>query len=131
MSMGVSKVTGHVVDIAGRRTFAAEITISDGRIASIEPVDDPSTGDPSTGDITASGTPETFLLPGFIDAHVHIESSMLVPTEFARDGRNGQRSARNWQCLGRGRGRVHARQREPLSAEVLFWCTFLRARDYF
>lgn len=25
-----------------------------------------------------------FLLPGFIDAHVHVESSMLVPSEFAR-----------------------------------------------
>ena len=28
--------------------------------------------------------PTTYLLPGFIDAHVHIESSMLVPSEFAR-----------------------------------------------
>ena len=28
--------------------------------------------------------PEQFICPGFIDAHVHIESSMLVPSEFAR-----------------------------------------------
>ena len=26
----------------------------------------------------------TYLLPGFVDAHVHVESSMLVPSEFAR-----------------------------------------------
>jgi adenine deaminase len=32
----------------------------------------------------SSSRPATFLLPGFIDAHVHIESSMLVPSEFAR-----------------------------------------------
>jgi adenine deaminase len=32
---------------------------------------------------TASA-PSTFLLPGFVDAHVHIESSMLVPSEFGR-----------------------------------------------
>jgi adenine deaminase len=27
---------------------------------------------------------ETFIIPGFIDAHVHVESSMLIPSEFAR-----------------------------------------------
>lgn len=67
--MSAMKVAGQVVDIVGRRVFAAEVTVSDGRIASIEPVD---------------SAPERFLLPGFIDAHIHIESSMLVPTEFAR-----------------------------------------------
>jgi adenine deaminase len=45
------------------------VTIADGRIAAIEPTQD---------------TVTSYLLPGFIDAHVHIESSMLVPTEFAR-----------------------------------------------
>ncbi|NOZ39848.1 MAG: adenine deaminase [Planctomycetes bacterium] len=64
-----TKVAGQLVDIAGRRVFGAEVTIADGRIAAIEPIDN---------------APANFLLPGFIDAHVHIESSMLVPTEFAR-----------------------------------------------
>ena len=64
-----AKVSGQLVDIEERRIFAAEATLADGRIAAIEPVD---------------SAPATFLLPGFIDAHVHIESSMLVPTEFAR-----------------------------------------------
>lgn len=44
--------------------------ISDGKIAEIREIQ---------GDI---GLP--FLMPGFIDAHVHVESSMLVPSEFAR-----------------------------------------------
>jgi adenine deaminase len=67
--MNSGTVVGNVVDIRGRRVYAAEVRFLDGRIASIEPVD---------------AQPKTFLLPGFIDAHVHVESSMLVPTEFAR-----------------------------------------------
>jgi adenine deaminase len=62
-------VVGNLVDIANRRAYPAAVRISDGRIAAIEPVDGPVEG---------------YLLPGFIDAHVHVESSMLVPTEFAR-----------------------------------------------
>jgi len=62
-------ISANVVDIPGRRTYPAEVTVENGRIAAI----------------TASGArPTTYLLPGFIDAHVHIESSMLVPSEFAR-----------------------------------------------
>lgn len=64
------KLTGRVVDVIRRRIYPAEITVSNGRIASIEAVED---------------TPELpFLMPGFIDAHIHIESSMLIPSEFAR-----------------------------------------------
>jgi adenine deaminase len=69
MSDSNFSVTGNVVDIPGRRTFPARVDVRDGRIAAITPVD---------------ARPDTFLLPGFIDAHVHIESSMLVPSEFAR-----------------------------------------------
>jgi adenine deaminase len=67
--MNSGSVVGNVVDIRGRRTYAAEVKYLDGRIASIDPVD---------------SQPTIFLLPGFIDAHVHVESSMLVPSEFAR-----------------------------------------------
>ena len=63
------KVTGNVVDIMGRRTYSAEVTVEDGRIEAIRELA------PQAGN---------YLLPGFIDAHVHIESSMLVPSEFAR-----------------------------------------------
>jgi len=63
------RVTANLVDIPGRRTYPAEVVVADGRIASIQ---------------ESTASPTTYLLPGFIDAHVHIESSMLVPSEFAR-----------------------------------------------
>src|SRR5215208_5514469 len=62
-------IVGNVVDILGRRTYAAEVAIKDGRVVAID---------------ESAERPTTYLLPGFIDAHVHIESSMLVPSEFAR-----------------------------------------------
>jgi adenine deaminase len=66
-------VVGNVVDIKGRRVFPGKVTIAEGRIAAVEP-------------LPAAELPKDagYLLPGFIDAHVHVESSMLVPTEFAR-----------------------------------------------
>ncbi len=62
-------VVGNVVDILGRRFHPAEVAVENGRIAAIR---------------ETTAKPTTYLLPGFIDAHVHIESSMLVPSEFAR-----------------------------------------------
>lgn len=63
-------VRGRVVDIAARQITPQEVRVVDGRVAALEPIDD----DASLN----------YLMPGFIDAHVHVESSMLVPTEFAR-----------------------------------------------
>ncbi len=71
MSASNFTVATNVVDILGRRRFPAEVIVENGRIAAINELD--------TG-----ATFTTYLLPGFIDAHVHIESSMLVPSEFAR-----------------------------------------------
>lgn len=62
-------VKGNLVDIPARRIFPAEVTVADGRIAFIEEI---------------PGAAESYLLPGFVDAHVHVESSMLIPSEFAR-----------------------------------------------
>src|SRR3954470_17423420 len=62
-------VSGNVVDILGRRAYPAEVAVENGRITAIR---------------ESAERPGTYLLPGFIDAHVHIESSMLVPSEFAR-----------------------------------------------
>ncbi|MEL6535281.1 MAG: adenine deaminase [Bacteroidota bacterium] len=61
--------SGQIVDIRGRRIFPGTVSWEDGHIVAIEETD---------------RAPESFILPGFIDAHVHIESSMLVPAEFAR-----------------------------------------------
>lgn len=63
-------VLGQLVDISNREIFSAEVTIEKGRIVSLRKVIEDKT--------------LPYILPGFIDAHVHIESSMLVPSEFAR-----------------------------------------------
>ena len=65
----ISTASGQIVDIIGQRIFPGTVHVANGRIARIEP--------------TASAG-STFLLPGFVDAHIHIESSMLVPSEFGR-----------------------------------------------
>jgi len=65
----ITEVFGNVVDVINREIYPGKLTLKDGKIANIERVDE---------------TFSTYLIPGFIDAHVHIESSMLVPTEFAR-----------------------------------------------
>lgn len=59
-----------VVDLHARTIAPREVRVRDGRIESITPCSGPV--DPG------------FLVPGFIDAHVHVESSMLPPSEFAR-----------------------------------------------
>lgn len=69
MSPVQTRISGQLVDIPGRRTYPGEVIIQGGIIAEIRPL--------------AEAAPQ-FILPGFIDAHVHIESSMLVPSEFAR-----------------------------------------------
>ncbi|MEO1497728.1 MAG: adenine deaminase [Planctomycetota bacterium] len=61
----------NVVDLAARTVKPAEVRVADGKVAAIEPLPE--------GEAV-----EGYLTPGFVDAHVHVESSMLVPTEFAR-----------------------------------------------
>jgi adenine deaminase len=63
------KINGQIVDIDNKRIFPGEITIENGKIKSIVP---------------NQNTVKQYILPGFIDAHIHIESSMLTPSEFAR-----------------------------------------------
>jgi adenine deaminase len=63
------KVSGQIVDILNRRIYPGEITVEGTRISGITEI---------------TRAPDRFILPGFIDAHVHIESSMMVPAEFAR-----------------------------------------------
>ena len=65
-------VKGKLVDYWKQKIYPAEIIIDDGRIVSIKEVAE---------DISVTGN---FILPGFIDSHIHIESSMLIPSEFAR-----------------------------------------------
>ena len=67
--MSSFSVRANLVDINARGIFPAEVVVVDGRIASIDRIE---------------GVLEGYLMPGFVDAHVHVESSMLIPSEFAR-----------------------------------------------
>jgi len=66
-------VDGNLVDCLKRTISPVRMTIQAGKITSIDPTE--------SSNIDSS---LPFIIPGFIDAHVHIESSMLVPSEFAR-----------------------------------------------
>lgn len=86
----MERLTGRLVDIAKEKIVTAEILIEGGRIVAIHPLEkDPQTGSAISGNISPTGrsqgkAPLPYILPGFIDAHVHIESSLLIPSEFAR-----------------------------------------------
>jgi adenine deaminase len=62
-------IQGQIIDIHQRRIFPGELQISQGFIKQIRPL---------------QSAPQRYILPGLVDAHVHIESSMLIPSEFAR-----------------------------------------------
>ncbi len=64
-------IDAHWVDVVHRRIMPARVCIVGDRIASVE----------TTWQTAGEGY---YLLPGLVDAHVHVESSMLVPSEFAR-----------------------------------------------
>lgn len=65
----MGELGGTIVDPLGRRIFPGRLKWAGGKILAVEP------GADSAG---------PFIIPGFVDAHVHVESSMLPPGEFAR-----------------------------------------------
>jgi adenine deaminase len=67
--MSTFTISGQLVDIYERRIYPAIITVAQGKIANITEV---------------TTAPDTLIMPGFIDAHIHIESSMLAPTAFGQ-----------------------------------------------
>ena len=70
--MTTFSITGNLVDIEQRTIYPVQITVEGQRIKDIQRVN------------LSTDQPLPYILPGFIDAHVHIESSMLIPSEFAR-----------------------------------------------
>jgi adenine deaminase len=63
------EVSGKIVDVVARRIFGGTIVVDNGTVVRI---------------IEKKEVPDQYILPGLIDAHIHIESSMLIPSEFAR-----------------------------------------------
>ena len=62
-------IQGQIVDIQNQRIYKGEVTVENGKIVAIQ---------------EKAHAENQYILPGFVDAHIHIESSMLVPSEFAR-----------------------------------------------
>ena len=62
-------LTGQIADVVTGIIFSGKIEVSEGKIKSVVP---------------CKNAEEQIIIPGLVDAHVHIESSMLVPSEFAR-----------------------------------------------
>ncbi|HBY21326.1 MAG: adenine deaminase [Bacteroidetes bacterium GWE2_29_8] len=64
------KVSGKIVDIVNKEIFKGHVVVEGSKIIDI---------------IKDESIEETnYIIPGFIDSHVHIESSMLLPSDFAR-----------------------------------------------
>jgi len=63
------KVEGNIIDIYRRRIFPGQIIIKGDHIKEIREI---------------SKVPANFILPGLIDSHIHIESSMTTPGSFAK-----------------------------------------------
>jgi adenine deaminase len=64
------ELEGKIVDIHNERIFPGKVFVKNGIIEKIEEIED--------------SINLHYIMPGFVDAHVHIESSMIVPSEFAR-----------------------------------------------
>jgi adenine deaminase len=62
-------IQGQIVDIQNQRIYKGEVTVENGKVVAIQ---------------EKAHAENQYILPGFVDAHIHIESSMLVPSEFAR-----------------------------------------------
>ncbi|MFH1785549.1 MAG: adenine deaminase [Candidatus Micrarchaeota archaeon] len=62
------KIIGHMVDVFQEKIYSVEITF-DKKIRKIKRI---------------GKAPKRYILPGLVNAHVHTESSMLIPSEFAR-----------------------------------------------
>lgn len=61
--------SGNIADVMRREIYPGSVSIRDGKIHKI---------------VRGKNTSGHYIVPGLIDAHIHIESSMLVPSEFAR-----------------------------------------------
>lgn len=83
--MNELSLSGQIVDVVKRCIFKGKLIARNGRILHVEHI--PASKKPlqcSDHGILQNLPAGPYILPGLIDAHVHIESSMLVPSAFAR-----------------------------------------------
>ena len=69
MGNSVFQVSGQIVDVVNSRIFKGTVFVDNGKIVNV---------------IEEENDNDQLIMPGFVDSHIHIESSLLVPTEFAR-----------------------------------------------
>lgn len=69
MENSVFQVSGQIVDVVNSRIFKGTVFIENGKIVNVKEEENDN---------------NQLIMPGFVDSHIHIESSLLVPTEFAR-----------------------------------------------
>lgn len=67
----MQQLTGTIIDPVNCRSFPGKLTFNNGVILSVH-------------EIPEAGAGDRIIAPGFVDSHIHIESSMLVPSDFAR-----------------------------------------------
>lgn len=65
----IQQISGQVIDVLNRKIISGTLFLKEGKVSRLEAGEAPS---------------DIFIMPGFVDAHIHIESSMLTPYEFAR-----------------------------------------------
>jgi adenine deaminase len=65
----MKKIKGNIIDVFNRRIFPGTLTVENQRITEIS---------------EDNAKYDSYVLPGLIDSHIHIESSMLIPSEFAK-----------------------------------------------
>lgn len=61
-------ISGNIVDVISKTISKGIVLFENGKIIDIQPADE---------------VEDQFIIPGFVDAHIHIESSMMLPAEFA------------------------------------------------
>jgi len=66
---GIQSISGNIVDVVLKTITKGIVIIEDGKIKNI---------------ILTDEVEDQFIIPGLVDAHIHIESSMMLPAEFAR-----------------------------------------------
>jgi len=69
MSIHKFEISGNIVDVVNKRIYKGTVSIENGKIIALK---------------EENVSESQYILPGLIDAHVHIESSMIIPSEFAR-----------------------------------------------